>query len=557
MTFFAVVPIFTNTAVAALPMIIAAITSVVALLFKPRELIRLCRRRPVLCGTTIGIITLSLLGATWLFAANPTVRKAVRGEEKTAIRIDWVKVAEDIIAQEHLAHASQGSRIGQTSTSKGDDITSNGTLSKNSGQSLDGEKPALDEGKPAAPLVFGRNYSRCSYGGGPSPLKLKPMWKFRPEDTLFLSSPLVAGKRVFIAGCQSDLGGYTGLLACVDADTGNPLWRITEIKEDLLLPFFSSPALTPDGKYLVIGQGLHTDRDCSLLCFDAATGQVRWSIKTTLHIESSPAIFGDVVVVGAGAIEGTDGKPVGDPGFVLAVRISDGKELWRQAVADPESSPAFDDGGMVYIGSGINGNAVLAIRSESKEELGRQKLDRIAWRTPMPLPITSPITLSGDFLIVGAGNGDFVHSNRNASGLVAALDRKSGEIRWQKTFDDAILGKICARDGTLLCPMRTGEVVALALADGSVLWRSRISGTAPVLAGCAATDKRIYAVSSDGFLAVLNPSNGAVLEKVYINDQAKPGAGLGTSSPDVTDGKVIVGSETGGLQCLVGAEGGK
>jgi outer membrane protein assembly factor BamB len=106
-------------------------------------------------------------------------------------------------------------------------------------------------------------------------------------------------------------------LACLDGETGKPLWQTTEVKGEgpqtqnsvfgnpaPLRPFFSSPAVTQDGKYLVIGQGLHEDRDCSLLCFDASTGQLRWAVKTPLHIESSPAIAGDVAVVGAGAVEG-------------------------------------------------------------------------------------------------------------------------------------------------------------------------------------------------------------------------------------------------------------
>ena len=50
-----------------------------------------------------------------------------------------------------------------------------------------------------------------------------------------------------------------------------------------------------DGKYLVIGQGLHDDVDCSLLCFRASDGKLHWSIETRLHIESSPAIFEDLV----------------------------------------------------------------------------------------------------------------------------------------------------------------------------------------------------------------------------------------------------------------------
>ncbi len=92
-----------------------------------------------------------------------------------------------------------------------------------------------------------------------------------------------------------------------------------------------------------------------VVCLDAATGAVRWLAKTPLHLESSPAIWGDVVIVGAGAVEaGEDHKPKTHPGYVLAARLSDGEVLWTHDVNDPESSPALRDG-VAYIGSGFNG----------------------------------------------------------------------------------------------------------------------------------------------------------------------------------------------------------
>jgi outer membrane protein assembly factor BamB len=521
---FAVVPIFTSAGAALLPTIAAALASIAAIAIRPRELLRLCRRRPAAMGVSAGAIALGLIAIVLWPAFGPPFRAAARAELRATVRFDWARVAEDLIAQE---------RAGKVPTTLADDARSD------------------------SPLVLGHDFSRCCYGGGPSPVQLKPLWRFRPEETMFLSSPVVAGKRVFAAGCQSELGGYTGLLACLDRETGKPLWQVTEAGDEPLRPFFSSPALTQDGKYLVIGQGLHADRDCSLLCFEAATGRLRWAVKTTLHIESSPAIFGEMAVVGAGAVEGQDGKPVGDPGYVFAVRIEDGKELWRQPVSDPESSPAVDDAGTVYIGSGFNGSAVVAIRSAPDQQLRDQKLDRIAWRTPLPQPVTCAITLAGDLVIAGAGNGDVVHSRQNAQGLVAALDRKTGQIRWQTPLDDAVLGAIACRDGTLICPSRTGEVTALAVDDGRVRWRARVSGNAPVLAGCALSGRRVYAVSSDGYLAVLDCQDGKMLEKTYLNDQGKPGSGLTLGSPQIVAARVFVGSETGGLHCLVGSGSGE
>ena len=536
---FAVVPIFTSAGAALLPTILAAIAGMAAILFKPRELWRLSCRRPVEVGVSAAAIAIGLAVLAWVSAFGATSRTAVHADQRATITIDWAKVAEDIIAKERtgtmptsLSSADANDRIGTATTS----------LSP------------PNEVQADQPLVLGGDYARCFYGGGSSPVQLKQRWSFRPEDTMFLSSPVVAGKRVFAAGCQSDLGGYVGLLAAIDLETGKPLWKVTQLGEDVLRPFFSSPALTRDGKYLLIGQGLHADGDCSLLCFDAATGQFRWAVNTALHIESSPAIFGDLAVVGAGAIEGKDGKAVGDPGYVMGVRISDGKELWRQPVNDPESSPAIDENGMIYIGSGFNGNAVVAIRSDSKERLREKRLDRTVWRTEIEMPVTSAITLLGELAVAGAGNGDFVHSNQDARGIVVALDRKTGDIRWRTPFNDAVLGVIAGRDNMLICPSRTGEVTALAVKDGRVLWRSRISGNAPVLAGCAFTGQRIYAVSSDGYLAVLNPQDGKMLAKTYLNDQAQPGSGLSLSSPMVVGGLVVVGSETGGLHCFERSE---
>ena len=356
MSMIAVVPIFTSAGVALLPTVVAALASMAAIVLKPRELLRLARRRPLLVSASVVAVALGL-AAAWALASGTSPRSAALAGATATVPFDWARVAEEIIAQE---------RSGKAPTQQ-----------------------AVDTPIEAA-LVLGRDFSRSGYGGGPAPLGLRPLWQYRPEETMFLSSPVVAGKRIYAAGCQTDLGGYTGLLACIDSETGKPLWQITQAAGEDLRPFFSSPALTRDGKYLVIGQGLHSDRDCSLLCFDAATGQLRWAVKTPLHVESSPAILGNMAVVGAGAIEGQDGKAVGDPGFVVAVRIDDGKELWRQPVNDPESSPAIDDEGTVYIGSGCNGSAVVAIRSETDEQLRDKKLERIAWQTPVAQPVLGP-----------------------------------------------------------------------------------------------------------------------------------------------------------------------
>ncbi|HVT90235.1 MAG TPA: PQQ-binding-like beta-propeller repeat protein [Tepidisphaeraceae bacterium] len=513
-----VVPIFVSAGAAVLPTLVAAVTSVVAIILKPRELIRLCREKPMVVGMSVSCL-MGICGLGWLIFTSP-VRAARQNASQPPAHYDWAKVAEDILARQALAAIPT---------------------------------PATEPAKNGQAVVLGHDFSRASFDGNIAPIHLARLWSYQPEDTMFLSDPAVFGNRVYVAGCQSDLGGYTGLLACVDFETGKTIWETTRLGDELLKPFFSSPAITADGKNLIIGQGLHEDRDCALLCFDTSTGKLRWSVKTSIHIESSPAISGDIVVVGAGAIEGKTGKPTGDPGFVLAVRISDGKELWRQTVNDAESAPAIDETGMVYIGSGFNGNAVVALRSDLPEELQSKKIERIAWKTAVEVPVTGPITLAGELVISGGGNGDVVHSNKDARGLVTAMDRKTGQIKWQTPFEDSVLGFVAFRNDLLVCPIRNGEVVALSAKDGRVIWRTRVSGTSPVIAGCAFAESRIYSVSSDGYLAVLDAKDGKIIEKTYLNDQAKPGTGLTMSMPQVVNGLVIVGSETGGVRAYAGS----
>jgi outer membrane protein assembly factor BamB len=634
----AVIPIFVNASAAALPTIMAAAVSVVMVVFRPRELIRLLGRRPAAFGVSAAVITIGLGVAIWRLtsvvrATHASPLPARQGRIAATVHFDWAKVAQELIAQQKVRQERVPNRdasrlgaqiqaaptrspvaerpfgpgagaIGSTEQASREESTKHQFRISKFGfrtfwDAASAPQPEGPPGRAAALRAEGIRRSvsvsqaerdsscgstatgsgphrLCFAGGIPSrprsgrgqalrgndapaeagvAAKLTPLWRFWPEDTMFLGTPAVVGNRIFAAGCPTDLGGYTGLLACLDSQTGKPLWQVAEIKGEPLRPFFSSPAVTADGRYLVIGQGLHQDRDCSLLCFDAATGQLRWAVKTPLHIESSPAVFGDVAVVGAGAVEGRDGRPVGDPGYCLAVRISDGKELWRQPVNDPESSPAIDENCIVYIGSGFNGNAVVAIRSESDEQLRAKNLERVAWRTSVAQPIPGPIVLAGDVVVAGGGNSDLVHSNRNARGLVVALDRRTGAILWQTQFDDAVLGAIACSTDMLFCPVRTGEVVALAMKDGRILWRTRVSGNAPVLGGCVLAGPRVYAVSSDGYLAVLDVKEGRVLDKTYLNDQAKPGAGLTLSTPRVTGRRVAVGSETGGLRCLLESGG--
>ena len=413
---------------------------------------------------------------------------------------------------------------------------------------------------------------RNGYLGGGSPLGLTTAWEFPQPGSpaaeelgaaLCFCSPTVAGDAVYGGSCLYDVLGNYGTLFCLDAATGKPRWtastyRSEDGQERQCKGFFSSPAVSADGKYLVVGQGLHFDENCDLICVSASTGHLHWSVSTPLHIEGSPAIEDDLAVAGAGAIEiGEDREVQGHPGLVIAVQISTGQKRWEYQLNDPESSPVIDRG-IVYIGSGFHGNAVCALRTETDEELAQQGVERLLWSTATAHPATGAVTVTEDLVLVGTGNGDYVFTAPEPEGTVLALDRATGQVRWQVALPDGVLGRIAVVGQRALVPVRNGEIVALDLAATSadrVLWRQRISGDRAVLAGAAFTGSYVYAVSQDGYLGVLAAGDGRLLERHPLNAPGRPGEqGLSVSSPTVAAGRLYVGSETGGLRCFQGRE---
>lgn len=534
----AVVPIVVNAGAALFPAILAAITSVAAIILKPKELIRVCKTKP-----WIPVLVILITGGIWalisLWPSEPNGaaaqrKRSVSATEQTShgqvVIIDWTKIALARIASQKQAPVP--SVVSKPEPSNAVAVETD--------------------------FIFRAGPRRLGAIGDDLNGKMQKAWHYYPrwidengveqEDTeaMILSSPAFYGNRVYGASCLLYPPDNYGAIFCLDAVTGKQIWSVSQIDGQDIKGFFSSPAVTADGRYLIIGQGLHPDSNCNLICIDTQTGKIHWTLQVSLHIESSPAVDGDFVYVGCGAIEDpSTHKPLSHKGFVLAVRISDGKELWRFDVADPESSPVVQDG-RLYIGSGFNGKAVAAL------DLAADKKDRLLWSRPTSYPITGAVTLIDDLVITGGGNGDFVFRDPDPAGVVLALDKSTGQISWSTEMPDAVLGAVSAGK-YLICPVASGEVVALDLKSGDKKWTTSISGHAPVLAACSVTDNFVYAVSQDGYLGKLDLETGNLIEKHYINAADHPGEqGLSISSPLVVQGRLYVGSETGGLSCYIG-----
>jgi len=539
------VPVMVNAGVAVLPAIGAALLTMVGALLRPKVL--------------LGVLAVAAVGfavwAVWPAQAQTDTRRPPG--ERTAQ--EWIAFAMKIRRFDGNVDKALGVRAGAAQVAA-TQVTA--PPNETTTTSADANQP----------VIYRLNPQRNGYAGGESPTNLEPVWNWQdPEDefAMYPASLALHGEWVYGAGVSLSPPDSFGTVFCLNARTGKKRWLAFEVPKtggapgegDMFKGIFSSPAVTADGDYLVVGQGLHLDYDSSLLCFETKTGKLHWRVQTPLHIESSPAIEGDLAVAGAGAVEVGDDhhiKPGENPGYVLCVRISDGKELWTHQINDPESSPVIHDG-VVYIGSGYNGNAVVALRTETDRQLEADGLDRRIWRTPTPHPATGSVTLAGDKVLIGCATGTLVQPGDE--GVVIALDRETGEELWRTEPDvvrGAVFAPIAVRDNVGIVASGNGEVVAIDLEnEGELIWRARPNEESPVLAGVAYTGDHVYAVTSDGRMAVLDADDGSLVEKQYLNRPDRPGElRLSTSGPVVRDNRLYVGSETGGIHCFTGTEDG-
>ncbi len=248
---------------------------------------------------------------------------------------------------------------------------------------------------------------------------------------------------------------------------------------------------------------------------------------------SSPRIDGERIFLG------------GDHGYFYAMKIRNGRKLWRfKAEGTVNSTPAIgggkvffgDDKGNLYAlesGSGkflwkkdlgseiqaaplVSGNAVFAATLEGTVAALRGEDGTTLWERPRnakPLQMTvlgnaSPVA-DDRFLYIGFSNGDFV-----------CLSQKDGHLVWEKNFPAThfadIDGVPLLEGDRIYLATADGPLMALSRRDGKVLWSKPI-GTAVAF---AATSEVLYVAGFRGAVHAVRKSDGTILWELSVGDGA-------------------------------------
>lgn len=136
-------------------------------------------------------------------------------------------------------------------------------------------------------------------------------------------------------------------------------------------------------------------------------------------------------------------------------------------------------------------------------------------------------------------------------GVLLAVDRESGKLRWKQKTGLALTGGVGAGYGMVLAATGKGEVVAFKAEDGSQLWRSALS--AAVLSVPALDAGVVVAQSADGKVYGLKREDGS---RLWVHDTSVPVLSLrGGASPLLTQGAVFVGTAGGKVEAIEAESG--
>jgi outer membrane protein assembly factor BamB len=350
------------------------------------------------------------------------------------------------------------------------------------------------------------------------PMRPGVVWRFRcPGDARLYASPVVAGGEVIAVATQTDITGgrLVNRVYRLDAASGKQVGSI-----DLPQAGVSSPAVR--GGLVVLGEGYHEDRDCSLRILDRRSGMEVGSYRTASHVESSPALDGNRVYFGAGE-DGIFGIELTDDGTP--------RPLWHVRGDHIDAAPVVA-GGTVCVGSGIGdagqSPALLAINAANGD---------VRWRVPAPLSAIAGPSVDGARIFFALGNGKLNQNAERPAGAIWCLDRKTGDRLWQVSLPASIYASPVCSDDRVVCARGDGVVQCLRQGNGGEIWQTSVGRR--IVAGPIFSGGAVFVVDESGLLVRLDAATGQIRWK-FDDLQEAALAGDVRASPVLAGGRIIV-----------------
>ena len=201
--------------------------------------------------------------------------------------------------------------------------------------------------------------------------------------------------------------------------------------------------------------------------------------------------------------------------------------------------------------------ALLAVAACSKDK----NIDEPAKLTPLPHPSVRVTHLWGHNLgdkkaaVLRLGQGVSIADNRvyaaGHKGEVVAIDLASGRVLWHAKTRAPLSGGTASSPELVVVGASDGQLFAFDPANGHGRWKVRLNGE--VLAPAAISARLIAVRTVDGKLHALSPEDG---HELWATDQQVPRLSLrGTASPVISGDLVLCGFDNGKVVAVSAADG--
>lgn len=269
------------------------------------------------------------------------------------------------------------------------------------------------------------------------------MGEGKPPRTVYFDAPLLLIDSTLIAGSSS------GTIYALDTESGDVKWKCETSVPILGSPNFADVVI--DGKaqrrvYVI------DEAEGALQCIDFESGTLLWKGPPVQRCDGSPALNGAMAVYGSCAAA------------IHVFSAIDGK-LLRETPLDDDSQVA---GGVVLLGdsiySGSRSGMFVHMNAQTGEMVWTNKdCQGESYSTP---------AIDATTIVYGANDG-----------VLYALDRAAGALKWKQDLDDTPNSPIIARDKVVVTA--GGELYLLRLEDGAKLWSFSVSDfvVSPSIAG--------------------------------------------------------------------------
>jgi outer membrane protein assembly factor BamB len=199
--------------------------------------------------------------------------------------------------------------------------------------------------------------------------------------------------------------------------------------------------------------------------------------------------------------------------------------------------------------------AVAACSSKDKN------VDEPAKLTPLPHPSVQVTHLWGHSMgdnkaaVLRLGQGVSIADNRvyaaGHHGEVVALGLANGRVLWHTKTGAPLSGGTASSPELLVVGASDGQLFAFDPANGHGRWKVRLNGE--VLAPAAISARLIAVRTVDGKLHALSPEDG---HELWVTDQQVPRLSLrGTASPVISGDVVLCGFDNGKVVAVSAADG--